>query len=93
MKRTEVEKNMQHNGHQIDFTRRRYGRNTFTWIYVRFGDKWQSTGDPVRKIIPSKKDLDEAIKRAHANYRAEFAAEKKKSDEIRNEIASTDSQS
>jgi predicted 3-demethylubiquinone-9 3-methyltransferase (glyoxalase superfamily) len=58
---------MKHKGYEIHFTRRRYGRTTFTWVYVKFGASWQSTGDPLQKIMPSKKDLDEAIERAHAH--------------------------
>lgn len=53
---------MKHNGYEIDLTRRRYGKKTtFTWVSVKFGDKWLSAGDPLQKIMPSKKDLDAAI--------------------------------
>ncbi len=55
------------NGHEISFTRRRYGKATFTWIYVKFGDRWQETGDPLQKIMPSKKDVEDAVSRAHAH--------------------------
>ena len=58
---------MKHYGYEIDLTRRRYGKATFTWICVKLGDKWQSTGDPLQKIMPSRKDLDEAIKRAQVH--------------------------
>ncbi len=56
------------NGHEICFTRRRYGKATFTWISVKFGNKWQETGDPLQKIMPSKKDVENAIKRARARF-------------------------
>lgn len=52
----------------MELTRRRYGKTTFTWISVRIGNKWQSTGDPLQKILPSGKDFDEAIERAK-NFR------------------------
>ncbi len=57
---------MTYDGHEISFTRRRYGKATFVWIYVKFGADWQETGDPLQKIMPSKKDVEDAIKRAHA---------------------------
>lgn len=59
---------MQQNGYEICFTRRRYGRKMFTWIYVRIGNKWQSTGDPLPKIMPSRIDIEEAIKRAQIYF-------------------------
>lgn len=62
---------MQQSGHEIYFERRRYGRTTFTWIYVLISDKWQSTGDPLSKIMPSRSDIEEAIKRAHRHFLAE----------------------
>jgi hypothetical protein len=63
---------MKHNDYELDLTRRRYGKKTtFTWISVKFGDKWHSAGDPLQKIMPSKKDLDEAVKRAQIYYMAE----------------------
>ena len=52
------------NGHEIDFTRRRYGKQTFTWIAVRIAGIWQNSGDPVPKIMPSRTDIADAIKRA-----------------------------
>ena len=62
---------MIHNGYQIDLTRRRYGKRTFfTWINVKIGDVWQSSGDPLQKLMPSKKDLSEAIERAQAHQKA-----------------------
>lgn len=59
---------MFHNGYEIDFTRRRYGKQTFTWINVRFGDKWQGSGDPVPKIMPSKADLAAAVESARRRF-------------------------
>lgn len=55
---------MNHNGYEISFTRRRYGKTTFTWTHVKIGDHWQETGDPLQKIQPSKTDIEAAIKRA-----------------------------
>jgi hypothetical protein len=63
---------MIYKGYELYFTRRRYGKTMFTWIYVKLGESWQSTGDPLQKIMPSKKDLDEAIDRAQA-YRSAAA--------------------
>ena len=55
---------MTHNGYTLEFTRRRYGKTTFTWIYLVVGDKQLPTGDPVPKIMPSKADLDAAVNHA-----------------------------
>lgn len=40
--------------HQVSFVRRRYGRRTFTWIYIND----ECPCDPVAKIMPSKADIE-----------------------------------
>ena len=65
------------NGYEVELTRRRYGQTTFTWIYVKFGNKWKSTGDPLQKIMPSRTDIEEAIKRAFSQFGSETTHDRK----------------
>lgn len=59
-------------GHILDFTRRRYGKSSYyTWIYVKIGEKWQSTGDPLPRRKPTDAELADAIERAYRHYEAD----------------------
>lgn len=55
---------MIHNGYKLEYVRRRYGKTTYTWIYLVIGKKRFPTGDPVPKIMPSKDDRDRAVSHA-----------------------------
>ena len=48
--------------HKIEFERRRYGKATFTWIFV----DGKPVGDPIQKIRPSKADIEARL----AEYQA-----------------------
>jgi hypothetical protein len=39
------------------FTRRRYGRQTYTWVEVHQGGAWLSLGDPWPVIRPAQDEL------------------------------------
>ena len=49
-------------GFEFKFSRRRYPRQTFTWVWVRVGDEWMSLGDPWPCVVPAKAQLLKAAK-------------------------------
>lgn len=51
-------------GYEASLTRRRYGNITYTWIHFLINKKWQESGDPLPKIMPSRKDYAAALERA-----------------------------
>jgi len=52
-------KSLQANGvsYDIDYTRRRYGNVTYTWVEVRVDDEWHHLGDPWPCITPKKSEV------------------------------------
>ncbi|MGD9725712.1 MAG: hypothetical protein AB7E70_09590 [Hyphomicrobiaceae bacterium] len=46
--------------YEFRFERRRYGRTTFTWVYVRHPEtgEWLSLGDPYQGVRPPAAELD-----------------------------------
>lgn len=54
-----MERVITHNGEEFRFrfTRRRYGRTTFTWAEVHNGDHWLDLGDPWPCTNPPKEQL------------------------------------
>lgn len=43
------------------FTRRRYGRTTFTWVHVEIDGELVDLGDPWPCITPKRKDMEAAL--------------------------------
>lgn len=48
-------------GFEVRFTRRRYGRRTYTWAHVKRGDEWYTCGDPWPGVNWPKFELMRAI--------------------------------
>ncbi len=44
-------------GHDVKFTRRRYGSRTFTWVHVYLNGEWVSLGDPWQAVMPAKAEI------------------------------------
>lgn len=42
-------------------TRRRYGRQTYTWAEFEINGKWVSAGDPWPCLTPPKRELEAAL--------------------------------
>jgi hypothetical protein len=49
-------------GVPLNFTRRRYGKTTFTWVEAFDGLAWRSLGDPWPAITPAANQIREAVK-------------------------------
>jgi hypothetical protein len=50
-------------GRALAFTRRRYGKTTYTWVFVWDGTQWVDLGDPWPVLSPKHSELKEAIAR------------------------------
>lgn len=48
-------------GHPVRFTRRRYGRTTYTWVEVKLHGEWMDLGDPWPCVMPTKDSLQMAV--------------------------------
>lgn len=46
-------------GVKFAFQRRRYGKRTFTWVYVWDGNDWQGCGDPWPSVTVPRRDLEQ----------------------------------
>lgn len=52
---------------EFRFTRRRYGKTTYTWAEVKYGDRWLSLGDPWPAVNWRRSELIKAAENAIAN--------------------------
>jgi hypothetical protein len=43
--------------YEFSFKRRRYGRTTYTWAFVKYGSDWLSLGDPWPCLTPKRSEL------------------------------------
>jgi hypothetical protein len=48
---------------ELRFERRRYGRTTYTWVYVKLNGEWVSLGDPWPCITPKMSEIATAIQK------------------------------
>jgi hypothetical protein len=48
---------------ELSFERRRYGRTTYTWVYVNLDGRWVSLGDPWPCVTPKRSEIREAVSR------------------------------
>ena len=49
-------------GKPIWFTRRRYGKTTFTWVQVDIGGTLRDLGDPWPCITPKRTEMEESLR-------------------------------
>jgi len=47
--------------YQVRYTRRKYGRKTYTWAEVRLDGEWHGLGDPWPCVVIPKAELIAAI--------------------------------
>lgn len=48
-------------GKPVNFTRRRYGATTFTWVSYHNGSQWVELGDPWPSLNVSREEIEKAI--------------------------------
>lgn len=59
-------------GHEVRFTRRRYGSTTYTWASVRYAGQDLDLGDPWPCITPKRVELEDAARREIALAKSHY---------------------
>lgn len=49
-------------GYQVYVERRRYGRTTYTWLYIDIDGERTQLGDPWPCITPKRTEIEDAIR-------------------------------